>query len=266
MIKRILIIFCSFIFLGLLQAENIIDLNFYNELKSDFYDFKEFREFQQSSRSDSIDCYDIFSGRILSRYEGDIFPLAFLNYVNCDIASPTDYLFTIDTSQLDFDLLASNISSDSLRILPFKILKSDSLKVGVFSLYTPDFFVKNEIGSKAKLNYDIFAIARAQTEFLRARTDVVVMISNLSKYIDSDIVNGLPVDVVLSSDYLQKSDGFLNDRTRFYSIVSNKGEFGKLRLRYSAGTVEYNWSEIKIILDREKTETPEAKKDAAGDR
>jgi len=74
------------------------------------------------------------------------------------------------------------------------------------------------------------------------------MISNLSKYIDKEMVKELPVDIVLSSDYLKKTNGMLNDRTRFYSVVSEDGKFGKLRLTLSNGKVDFDWQEDEIIL------------------
>ena len=45
------------------------------------------------------------------------------------------------------------------------------------------------------------------------------MLSNVSKYIDNDIVNGLDVDAVVSFDYQKKRNELFSNRvTNFYSI------------------------------------------------
>jgi hypothetical protein len=243
------------ILLGILYfcaAEEIIDLNFYNELKADFNDFSVFREFQENAANDSIISYNIFSGRILKKYEGDIFPLAFLNYVYCDLASPTDYYFEVRNNNLNFEILASNITSDSIAILPFKIVETDSMKIGIFSIYTPDFVVKNEISSKVEFNFQVFAVTEAVAEFLASRTDLVIMISNLSRFIDKDIVKDKAIDIVVSSDYSKSNNSLLNNKTPFYSIISNRGKFGRLRLIYSAGEIKPYWYEEDIELQKIK--------------
>lgn len=242
-----------------------IDIFFYNELQADFYEFEQFRLFQEKVTSDTILSQHIFTGRILNKYEGDIFPLAFLNYVKCDLAAPTDIRFNVNNSNLSFKLLAANILSDTLSILPYQIISSDSLKIALFSIYTPDFAVKNQLSHKVELDPNVFALTRTMAEYLGNQADQVILISSLSKYIDSDLVQGLPIDVVLSSDYQKKSDGLLSSGVKFYSIVSKMSKVGRLRIVYSNGKIDHYWTEEPIVLTEETQEELE-EPDAAGDR
>jgi hypothetical protein len=69
------------------------------------------------------------------------------------------------------------------------------------------------------------------------------MFSNLGKYIDSDIVQNLPVDGVISFDYREQRDElFRNGRTYFYSVNGN--QIGQLTLVYKNGKISKKWREI----------------------
>ena len=241
-----------FIVFFVLHSVEIFDLNFFNEPRFDFYDFMELRRFQEESLNDTINEVNFFTGRILKEAESDIFVLAFLNYVMCDYASPVDYLFYEKSFGLNFQIIASNIKCDILSIQENTVIETDSMKIGIFSIYTPDFVVKNTINPDVEFEFNIFEIARQQAEILSKSTDLVIMLSNVTRDIDSDIVKDLPVDIVISFDYQKKTNGFLSNRiTRFYSILTNNGSYGKLRVKYANGKITYNWMEKKLDLNDE---------------
>lgn len=226
-----------------------IELFFWNEPKFRFDDYQSLSKVMQQLEADTLDSYLFFTGRILKKYEGDIFPLAFLQMIGCDYASPTDYFYHSSPPSLNFRLLAANLDSDSLDIAKQVIIATDSLRIGIFSLYTPDFVVKNQLAPSARLDMDVFAIARERATALSRSCDLVIMISNLSKSIDEDITREIPVDIVFSSDYQKQPNGYLSNKsTRFYSLLSHQGVCGRLKLERKQGKVVSSWQELKFSL------------------
>ena len=242
--KFIGVIFIISIFV-LLPAEDYLDLNFFIEPKFEFK-YTNFINFLiKNIRNDSIRQVNIFAGRILEKPQSDSLTVEFLNTIKPSLTSPVDYLFY--EKNLNFKLLISNIESDSIPIIKNEIIRTDSMKVGIFAIYTPDFVVKNNIADHAKFDFDVFDIAKEQAEYLTKKTDYVIMLSNLSNYIDNDIVQDIPVDVVVSFDYQKKSNElFSNLLTMFYSILTNQGYYGKLRLVYMNGRIRESWKEIEF--------------------
>ena len=229
-----------------IYADDIIEINFFNHPRFDFFDFDTIEEKIKTNFTDSTST-NIFSGRILSETESDIFVLAFLNAVGCHFASPTDYMFKTSNRNLNFRIIASNISSDSLTIYETSIIESDSMRVGIFSLYTPDFLVKNDVNPYIEFDYGFFEKAEKLAGELAEQTDFVIMLSNLSRYIDSDITYDQPIDFVFSFDYQVKNDGLLaNKNTYFATLDSSLGSFGKLILKYHANEIIYSWEEIEF--------------------
>ena len=107
--------------------------------------------------------------------------------------------------------------------------------------------VKNNIADHAKMDTKVFIIAKEQAEYLAEKTDYVIMLSNVAKYIDNDIVKNLQVNAVMSFDYQKKNNELLSNRTtNFYSILTKNGKYGKLRLEYHNGKVQEKWEEIEF--------------------
>ena len=103
------------------------------------------------------------------------------------------------------------------------------------------------IANHAKLDTKVFEIAREQAKYLAKKTDYVIMLSNVAKYIDNDIVKKLDVDAVVNFDYQKKRNELLsNKNTNFYSILTKHGNYGKLRLEYHKGKVQGNWKEVEF--------------------
>jgi len=229
--------------LSYLCAEDYLDINFFIEPRFEHEQINMVNFLVKNIRNDSIRQVNAFAGRILAEPQSDSLIVEFINALKPEIVSPVDYLFNNKT--LESDLLVSNIKSNFIPIIKNKIIKCDSFKVGIFSIYTPDFKVKNRIAPHAKLDTKIFEIAKKQTKYLAKKTDFVIMLSNVSKYIDNDIVKGLNIDAVVSFDYQKKRNELLaNQNTNFYSILSKFGKYGKLHLKYHKGKVRGNWEEL----------------------
>ena len=173
--------------------------------------------------------------------------IAFLDSVNCDLATPTDFMFSSVNRKLSFNILASNIKCDSIPIISNSIIETDSMKIGIFAIYTPDFVVKKNVNPKARLNMKVFEIAEEQAKILARKTDFVIMLSTLTKYVDNDVVQNIPVDAVISFDYQKKGNATLdNKHTKYFSILSFEGKYGKLRFEYKNGRLTKKWLEIGI--------------------
>jgi len=246
-LKKIVILFFLIISLMILNSIDYLDLNFFIEPKFDEKKFDKENFILENTVNDSIIQVNIFGGKILQIAEKDSSVIAFLDSVNCQYVCPTDYLFYEGNDTLNFKIIASNIKKDTIPVIENIILQTDSISVGIFSIYTPDFMVKNEINPEAKFDFGVFMIAGEQAKLLAKKTDLVIMLSNVTKYIDEDIVNKLPVDIVISFDYQKKKNELLsNKRTDYYSILSHRGKFGKLRMVYRDEKITREWIEEKI--------------------
>ena len=229
----------------MMDSIEIVDLNFFIEPCFEAAEIESLATIIENSLCDSIKQINFFAGRILKKAESDSLILFALESLPCDFACPTDYFFYYENSNVS--LLASNIFSDSISIWENAIIEADSFKIGIFSLYSPDFTVKNNLNPNVDFEFDVFKIAEKQVKILKEKTYFIILLSNLTKFIDEDIVENLPIDAVISFDYQSKRDElFSNKRTNFYSVLTKYGKFGKLRLTYEKGKINKKWIEEKI--------------------
>ena len=182
-LKKIIVLVFILLTLGFLFAEDYLDINFFIEPRFERDQINMVNFLVKNIRNDSIRQVNAFAGRILTEPQSDSLAAIFINTIKPEIVSPTDYFF-YDKS-INHNLLISNIESDSIPIIKNIIIKCDSFKVGVFAIYTPDFMVRNNIADHAKMDTDIFIIAQEQAKYLAQKADYVIMLSNVSKYIDS---------------------------------------------------------------------------------
>jgi len=223
-----------------IYAQDYLDINFFIEPQFEHEKINMVNFLTKNIKNDSIRQINAFAGKILAKPQSDSLTVNFINALLPEIISPVDFKFTV--IDLQTPLLISNIESDSISIIKTKIVEADSFKLGLFSIYTPDFAVKNNIADNAKLSTNIFQIAKEQSEYLSAKTDFVIMLSNTGKYIDNDIVHDLNINCVISFDYQKKTNGTLsNGKTKFFSILTKNGYYGKLRVSYNNGEISENW-------------------------
>ncbi|RLC48792.1 MAG: hypothetical protein DRI23_10120 [Candidatus Cloacimonadota bacterium] len=230
---------------GIIAAEDYIDLNFFVEPRYEYENKNMINFLIKNIQADSIRQVNVFGGRILEDAASDSMIVDFLNTVEPDLVSPTDYLFS--NQIIDFNLLASNIKSDSIPTIENQIFFSDSIKVGLFALYTPDFTVKNDLPEHVHFDFEIPEVIESQIKRLAKHTDVIVMFSNLSKFIDADLMKKYEIDAIVSFDYQKKRNELLaNHKTMRYSVLTNQGKYGKLRIKYSNGEFSTSWQEIEF--------------------
>ncbi len=239
--KKYFIIIVMFIAINL-AAVDYLDINFFVDPQFDFENSNLINFQIKNLANDSIPQITILSGDILSGGNADSLVINFLNKVKPNLALPTDYHF--EQADIHFPLLATNISSYSLNMITNKIIHSDSISVGFLGIYSPDFSVKNDLG--AEMNFHTFELIEKYSKVLAEKVDVVILVSALGKYIDADAVKGLPIDYVLSFDYMNTRAQRFYNRTSFFSIRSSNGDFGKLRLIYKDGKVSHDWIKTKL--------------------
>ena len=243
--KKIILLVFVLLILGSLFAEDYLDINFFIEPRFDHNQINMVNFLVKNIRNDSIRQVNAFAGRLLAEPQSDSLTAIFINTIEPEIVSPVDYFFF--DKGIHHNLLISNIESDSIPIIKNKIIQCDSFKVGIFSIYTPDFTVKNKIADHAKLDTKVFEIAKEQAKYLAKKTDYVIMLSNVAKYIDNDIVKNLEIDAVVSFDYQKKKNELLSNLiTNFYSILTKHGNYGKLRLKHHNEKIKENWKEIEF--------------------
>ncbi|MCD4820416.1 MAG: hypothetical protein K8S23_17185 [Candidatus Cloacimonetes bacterium] len=243
---RLLILF--FLFFNILFAIDEIDLNFFTEPHFKIKNIEEIKiNIESKTQNDTIRHYNFFAGKILEKSASDDEIVEFLNVVDCAYCTPTDYSFDPHYRDLLFKLLASNISGNFRNLISYKVIETDSMKIGIMAIYSPDFAVKNNISDLTEFDLDVFGVTKELSQKLQKKTNFIILLSNLSKYIDDDLVENLPIDVVISFDYQPKKNEMLsNKRTFWYGIKTFKNKFGKLRLTYQSGKISYKWHKVKL--------------------
>ncbi len=231
----------SLVFAGLC-CEELLELNFFIEPEFDPIEANFVNFLLRNIKNDSIPQFNIFAGDIIKNSVPDSIVSQFLNFVQPDLAAPIDFLF--NDYNIDFSLLMSNVKCDSVAILDRFIIEADSMKIGIFSIYTPDWTVKNNLPEFVEFDFEVFNLSKQIASELAAEADFVIMLSNLSKYIDADLIRSLPIDAAVSFDYQKTQNQKMNNgKTSYFSILTNQGKYGKLRLKYFNDRISYEWQE-----------------------
>lgn len=239
-------LFILFFTVTILSAFDKIDLNFINEprLTNLETSIKKLNTVLSAQKNDHI---NIFTGRIIKQNHSDSLLIDVLNKLKCNLAVPVDFTFDKPKLKPKFKILASNISASNLNIYNTYTIKSDSMKIALIAVYTPDILVYGKLSSNAKFNYGFFKKVRATAIKLKKKgVDKIILISNLSKSIDKEITIDTPIDAVLSFDYKKRKSGWLNKNVKFYSVLSHKRKFGQLKIIYNNGKIKLRWATVKF--------------------
>ena len=241
--KKIVTLILLSIAVGLF-AQSRLEINIFNEPQFKYEEIN-FVDFMfKNIKADSVSQVNILSGKVLSKPQNDSLTVSFLNRIKPDIACPTDYYY--QNTDDNFNLLSSNVASDSIFFMDSVIVPADSFKVGFLAINSPDNFVKNGKPEHINLDYDMFDITREKSRQLAQKCDVVILLSNMGKFVDKSMIAGTEVDFVLSFDYQKKRNETFKSGQKFYSILSRKGKYGKLVLDYRHGKLSSDWQQIEI--------------------
>jgi hypothetical protein len=204
---------------------------------------------KKHTENDSIKTRDFLCGEILSKEYSDRELVDFINLLACDFVAPTDYHFTENKRIKNSKFLSSNLQSSGLKLNQYELILSDSLKIGIITVNSPDQIVKNKISENVILNYDFFEITTDLAKALKKKTNFIILLSNLSKDIDEDLVKDSNIDVVISFDYQSRPNGKLsNNKTYWYSTKAHRGSIGTLQIEYKNGKVIYQWKDRKVTF------------------
>lgn len=227
-----------------LFAQSRLEINIFNDPQFKYEEIN-FVDFMfKNIKADSVSQINILSGKILAKPQKDSLTVSFLNRIKPDIACPTDYYF--ENTDDNFNLLSSNVNSDSIFFMDTIVVPADSFKVGFLAINSPDEFVKHGKPDHIKFDYAMFEITRQKAKQLIQKCDVIILLSNMGKYADKSMIEGTEIDFVLSFDYQKKRNETFKSGQKFYSIISKDGKYGKLVLDYRHGKISSDWQQIKI--------------------
>ncbi len=246
--KKIIILLFFVISIKILAIDEI-DINFFNEPKFDKNNIEEtankINKFILKQKGNNI---NLFSGKIIKQNHSDSLLIFTLNKLICNIAAPVDFKFSNPKIRPNFKIISLNIKNKRLPIQEQYVIKSDSIKIAIIGVYTPDILVKNGISDDAIFDYNFFKKVKNKVKELRnpkKKIDKIILLSNLSKPIDKKLALFAKPDIVLSFDYKKRSSGYLTKDTKFYSVLSSQGKVGKLKIIYHKGKIKYLWEIIK---------------------
>ena len=222
-----------------------ITIDFFNEPKINKNNIEEtanrINKFILSQKGNRI---NLFSGNIIRQEHGDSLLIFTLNKMLCNIATPVDFKFSNPKTRPNFKIIALNIKNKWLPIQEEYVIKSDSIKIAIIGVYTPDILIKRGISKDATFDYNFFKKVKSKISELRnpkKKINKIILISNLSKAIDKKLAEYAKPDIILSFDYKKRTSGYLTKYTKFYSVISSKNKMGELTLRYHNGKIKYIW-------------------------
>ena len=183
-------------------------------------------------------------GKILEE-KNDSLTIETLTYMMPDYVSPTHFDFELKNIK-KINILSSNINSNRYPTHENVVIKNDSLMVGVFALYSPDYFVKNDVNPEFGLSPKYLNSFKKHVKKIKKNYPdiIIIVLSNLSKAVDRYFYNNIPVEAIVSFDYKNYSNTEFGEK-QFYSLKSD--EIGVLLInRISRNELEISWEE-KVI-------------------
>ncbi|MCF7912116.1 MAG: hypothetical protein K9M99_06290 [Candidatus Cloacimonetes bacterium] len=243
---RKIVLLALFLSLNMIVHADEISLNFFIHPQFEVEDIAGLAAQLQEATMDSVMSINIYAGEIFKPAMADSVILYYLGRLPGMLFSPNDFLHYHQEKYPSFGLLAANIESDSVTTLKKFVITVDTLKVGIFSIYTPDWFVKQQYAEGVSLRADVFTVARKQVEKLKAAgCDQIVMLTSLSKYVVDSMASEIDVDSIINFDYAKTKNTMMgkDKQTGYYFVNSEKGNFGRLKITFTAGRISTEWQE-----------------------
>ncbi|MDP8220488.1 MAG: hypothetical protein P9X26_04030 [Candidatus Stygibacter frigidus] len=223
-----------------------INLNFFIHPQFTIKNLDAVDQLQQATM-DSCMSINVYAGELFKPVLADSLVLKYMSELPGMLFSPNDFLHYHKDKFPTFGLLAANIESDSVTTLKKFVIKVDTLRIGIFSIYTPDWAVKNQLAEGVNVRADVLAVAREQVNKLRAEgCDQIIMLTSLSKFVVSHLVEEIAIDAVINFDYKNTKNVMLGEQeqTGYYYINSESGKFGRLKIKSTGNEITKDWQEL----------------------
>lgn len=227
-----------------------INLNFFFDVKIDsvaicssdslLFIQNEIQKITNDTLSDQS--YNFFLGEILEDGCSDSLIVHSLEKLLCDYSCPTDFDFTYFPSILDYKIIGSNINYiyENNAFTKEVFFETDSLKIGLLSVYTPDWIVKNRI-ENIEFDYSYNSDLKKRIIEMREKCDKIILLSNYSKYVNEKLSKKWNVDYIISFDYAKASPKIFNKKTYYYNIKYKSKWMAQLLLKFEDGKFEHKW-------------------------
>jgi len=186
----------------------------------------------------------ILCGDVVSQNNSKATSKGILKQIDPDVLIPTDFDFY--RHSFGEKILASNIiCKDSLGLIPEFIIRKDSISVGIFSVYTPDYLVKEKNLPDISMDYRIKKMIRDKAESLSKTCNKIILFSFLSQIIDQEMVKDTPIDAVVSLDYFKAKDTQVNNgKTKYFSFPGKTSQ--KATISVEKDAIKFTSREAKF--------------------
>ncbi|MDP8210516.1 MAG: hypothetical protein RAO94_12125 [Candidatus Stygibacter australis] len=243
--RKIILIAALMVMISGLSADEI-SLNFFIHPQFTIDNMEAVDKLQQAT-IDSCMSINVYAGELFKPALADSLVLKYMSQLPGMLFSPNDFLHYHQEKFPSFGLLAANIESDSVTTLKKFVIKVDTLRIGIFSIYSPDWAVKNQLADGVDVRADVFAVAKEQVKKLRSSgCDQIIMLTSLSKYVVSYLVKEIDIDAVVNFDYMTTKNTMMGDKeqTGYYYINSESGKYGRLKIKSAGKAITTDWQEL----------------------
>lgn len=242
---RMIILIAALLLIVSVVAADEISLNFFIHPQFRIENMKAVDKLQQAT-IDSCMSINVYAGELFKPALADSLVLKYMSQLPGMLFSPNDFLHYHQEKFPSFGILAANIESDSVTTLKKFVIKVDTLKIGIFSIYSPDWAVKNQLAEGVRFRSDVFAVAREQVNKLKsAGCDQIIMLTSLSKDVTGYLVDEIDINAVINFDYVNTKNVMMGDKkqTGYYYINSESGKFGRLKIKSAGKAITTEWQE-----------------------
>jgi hypothetical protein len=243
---RIVVILLMILIISRLAA-NEISLNFFIHPQFEVNDLEALASELRQATMDSCMSLNIYAGEIILPAANDSLIMQYLHNLPGILFSPNDFLHHHKLRFPSFGLLAANIASDSVTTLKKFTIKNDSIRIGIFTIYTPDLAVKKQFAPGVNFDANVFKIAKEQAHLLReAGCDHIILLTSLSRAVIYHLQKEIDLDSIISFDYITEKNSplELSEGTKYYSFSSKNGKFGRLKISLENTEIKTDWQEI----------------------
>ncbi len=207
-----------------------------------------------SADSISNNNYNFLLGQIMEEDTSDSLKIKILELLPFDYLFPTDYTFNFIPDESDFIIPAINLTTSNNIISKVISIKSDSISIILLGLFSPDLFVKKQFSTALNFFYNFYDEVIEYSKFYAKKNDFIVVVSNLSQYVNSQLSKEATIDLIISFDYIKNRNEKFENGTQFYNIRNRHLWMSKIRFSKKNGKKNHSWTPFPFQFRDEKTD------------